>query len=313
MLIDEADVIFKAGKGGPGKVSFRPAKKGGPDGGNGGRGGDLYIEATSDLSALRQFTHKKLIEAENGEPGGSNKKSGLDGEDKTILIPVGSLITSIDGKKSIELTEAGQKNLIAKGGLGGRGNFELKSSTRTTPMFAQPGLPGESFQAHISLRYIADFGLIGLPNTGKSSLLNELTRANAKVANYPFTTLEPNLGMLQDKIIADIPGLIEGASEGKGLGVKFLKHIVKVRLLIHCIAADSNNPKKDYQVIKDEMGNFDKTLLEKPELIIITKSDLMSEKELSGFKKLFKGKALLKVSIYDYEALEEFKKKVLSY
>ncbi len=313
MLIDEADIIFKAGHGGPGKVSFRPAKKGGPDGGNGGKGGDLYLEATSDLSALRQFTHKKLIEAENGQGGGSNKKSGLDGSDKIVFIPVGSLITSKDGKKNIELTESGQKILIAKGGLGGRGNFELRSSTRTTPMFAQPGLPGESFEAHISLRYIADFGLIGLPNAGKSSLLNELTRANAKVAEYPFTTLEPNLGMLQGKIIADIPGLIEGASDGKGLGVKFLKHIVKVRLLIHCIAADSINPENDYAVIRKEMGNYDPVLLEKREIIVITKSDLIDEEQFKKIEKHFKNKTLLKVSIYNYDDMEKFKKVILSH
>lgn len=312
MLIDEADVIFRAGHGGAGKVSFYPGKKAGPDGGNGGKGGDIYVEATSDLSALRQFTHKKLIEGENGQPGSSNRKSGRNGEDKVVAIPVGSLITLSDSKEAIELAEPGQKVLIAKGGLGGRGNFELKSSRRTTPMFAQTGLTGETIEAHISLRYIADYGLIGLPNAGKSSLLNDLTQTDVKVASYPFTTLEPNLGVLNQKIIADIPGLIEGASKGAGLGIRFLKHIEKVKLLIHCLASDSLEPYQDYLVVRKELAEYDSKLLDKPEVIVLTKTDLIDKAKLKMVAGQFKGKKVLDVSIYDYDSLEKLKKAILS-
>src|SRR3989344_55434 len=228
MLVDEIDIIVQGGKGGKGCVSFVGKTDGGPDGGDGGRGGDVYIQAISDLYALNQFVAKNFRGAQDGKEGSSNKKSGAAGNDIAILLPIGTVITDAKDKK-VELNELDKKILIARGGLGGRGNAFFKSSTKTTPKYAQPGLRGERKNLALKLKLIADFGLIGLPNAGKSSLLNELTNAAVKIGNYPFTTLEPNLGVCNGKIIADIPGLIEGASEGKGLGHRFLKHIEKVR------------------------------------------------------------------------------------
>lgn len=312
MFIDEASIILKAGHGGPGKVSFAPRFKGGPDGGNGGKGGDLYIKATSDLTALRLYTHTKTIDAPSGQPGSSNKKFGHDGEDKTILLPVGSILTDQDTGEIIELTSPDQTFLVCKGGKGGKGNFELRSSTRTTPMYAQPGLEGQSRHFKISLKLIAQFGLIGLPNAGKSSLLNELTKANVKTANYPFTTLEPNLGVLNQKIIADIPGLIEGASIGKGLGIKFLKHIEKTKVLLHCVSADSENIDQNYQIVRNELTKYNEKLLDKKEIVLITKTDLVDPKtlksQLTKIKKL--NKKVLTVSIHDWDSLELLKKQL---
>lgn len=309
MLIDEAKVVFKAGKGGPGRVSFWHPPTGGPDGGNGGRGGNVIVKVTSDLTALNRFSREKLIEAENGEPGGKNKKSGRDGRDIEVILPIGTSIVDENSGQEIELKSFEQKILICKGGLGGRGNFEFKSPRNTTPKYAQPGLPGEERHLRLTLKLIADYGLIGLPNAGKSSLLNELTSANVKTAEYPFTTLEPNLGVLDNKIIADIPGLIEGAAEGKGLGIKFLKHIEKVKLLLHCISSESNNPLEDYKTILNELKKFNPELVKKEEIIILTKTDLVDEKELHDKQKTLKQlkKKILTVSIHDWNSLQDFK------
>jgi len=307
MFVDEVDLTLSGGHGGPGKVSFGPAMRSGPDGGNGGKGGDLYIKTTTDLTVLRVYTRNKAISAENGQPGGSNKKYGLDGIDKQILVPVGSLIRDLNTGEEIELNEPDQRVLFAKGGLGGRGNFEFRSSTNTTPEYAQPGLDGVLKKVKVILRLIADYGLIGLPNAGKSSLLNELTNAQAKIANYPFTTLEPNLGVFNDKIIADIPGLIEGASEGKGLGIKFLKHIEKVVILLHCVSAESEDPVGDYQTVRKELGEFNPELLQKKEIVLLTKTDLVDPKQIKAavakLKKL--NKNILPVSIHDYDQLQD--------
>lgn len=309
MLIDEVEITIKAGHGGAGKVAFYPAAKGGPCGGNGGRGGDVYIKATSDLTALNQFSRIKVLGGENGRPGESNRKSGSNGQDLTLIMPVGSeLVEKVSGEVTV-LTEPNQIVLVAKGGLGGRGNFEFKSPRNTTPKFAQPGLPGEAKYFKVFLKLIADFGLIGLPSSGKSSILNELTLANVKTAEYPFTTLEPNLGMLEGKVIADIPGLIEGASSGKGLGIKFLKHIEKVKVLLHCITVDSENPLSDYQVIWDEMKKYNPDLAKKDEIVLLTKTDLVSKDELkkkiTELKKLKRN--IIPVSIYDFESIEKLK------
>jgi GTPase len=315
MLIDEAHIIFKGGHGGPGRVSFYPGETSGPDGGNGGRGGDVYIVATSDLTALRPFTTKKMKAAENGEMGGKKLSFGSDGKDIEVTLPVGTVLTDRNTEKVLELTKPGERILFCKGGLGGRGNADFKSSVRTTPKFAQPGLPGEEKDCIVELKLIADFGLIGLPNAGKSSLLNELTAANVKVANYPFTTLEPNLGALaNNKIIADIPGLIEGAHEGKGLGIKFLKHIEKVGVLLHAIAADSDNVLRDYQTIYNELHEFKNDLNDKKEIIILTKTDMVSEKELKEKMKTLKKlkREIITASIYDYDSIEALKKMLLT-
>lgn len=309
MLIDEAEVILKGGHGGPGKVSFYRPPQRGPDGGNGGKGGDLYIKVVSDMTALRPYTSKRLLQAEDGKMGEGNRKFGKNGADLEIIMPVGTTLIDQKTGEEIELTVPDQTILFCKGGLGGRGNFEFKSPRVTTPEFAQTGLEGEEKHYKVSLKFIADIGLIGLPNAGKSSLLNELTRAQAKVADYPFTTLEPNLGVFHGKVIADIPGLIEGAHTGKGLGIKFLKHIEKVRVLIHCISAQADDIKKDYQVIRDELKQYDRDLAKKKEIILVTKSDLATPekiKELVGIFKAMKKKALA-ISIHDWDSLEKLK------
>jgi GTPase len=308
MLIDEIELIIKGGHGGPGKVSFyRPPQKG-PDGGNGGKGGDVYLKTTTDLSVLNKFTTIRSLSAENGGAGGSNKKSGKDGEDLEILIPYGAQFTEVNTGEQFEL-EKGRRILICKGGKGGKGNESFKSSTNTTPKYAQKGLEGEQRHYKIILRFIADIGLMGLPNAGKSSLLNELTNSQAKIASYPFTTLEPNLGVFEDKTLADIPGLIEGASEGKGLGIKFLKHIEKVDLLLHCISSESDDLKKDYKVVRNELKQFNPDLVKKNEMILITKSDLVGKDELK--KKIDQLKGLKKkihtVSIHDWDSMGKLK------
>jgi GTP-binding protein len=323
MFIDKAELLMKAGHGGPGKVSFYNYPQIGPDGGNGGRGGDVYIKGTTDLTALRNFNVKRTLEAGRGEPGGSNRKFGKDGGDITVLLPIGSTITVTASNKPnaeteiIELTTPNEPFLFCKGGKGGRGNFEFKSPTNTTPEYAQPGLDGEEKHITIDLKLIADFGFVGLPNAGKSSLLNTLTSAEAKVADYPFTTLEPNLGVIPSKnptvpskIIADIPGLIEGASDGKGLGIKFLKHIERTKTLFHLVSAESDDVVRDYKTIRAVLGEYDKALLEKPEHVFLAKSDMIDAKELKErIAKLKKIKvAATSVTILDDESLEMVKK-----
>lgn len=310
MLVDKAEITVHGGHGGAGCVSFGFLRRSGPDGGNGGKGGDLYIRATSDLTLLNQYTSKFDFAAPSGENGSKNKKTGKGGDDVELLVPIGTVVINKEtGKEIVEFTKIDQRELIAKGGNGGWGNYEFRSPTRTTPDFAKPGLPGEKFDIILNLKLIADYGLIGLPNAGKSSLLNELTRAQAKTANYPFTTLTPNLGAIGSKFIADIPGLIEGASAGKGLGIEFLKHIEKVKVLLHCISAESDDMARDYKIVRDEMGKYNKELLNKKEIIIITKSDLVEKDNLIkslNKKAIFKNSFL--VSIHDWDSIESLKK-----
>lgn len=307
MLIDEVRITIKAGDGGSGIVHFysdRFRPKGGPDGGDGGNGGSVYFKAVSDISRLNQFRNVKKLQAQNGSPGGSNQKTGKNGQDLIIDIPVGTVV-NYDNGTSVELTDIGQTVLVAKGGKGGRGNYSFRSSTNVTPQEAQPGQKTEPKNLFLQLKLIAQIGLIGLPNAGKTSLLNELTSAKAKVANYPFTTLEPNLGVLRSgHIIADIPGLIEGASVGKGLGVKFLKHIERTRLLVHCVSCDSLDPLNDYQTVRRELENYSATLAQKPEIIIVTKSDLIDTP--AALKKIRESlNAPLTVSIADDVSLKK--------
>ena len=252
MLIDEVTIKVNAGDGGRGAVAFNKNKMSlGPTGGSGGKGGSVYFEGVSDLSSLNKFRYKKEISAENGAVGGEQFRDGPDGEDLLVKIPVGTVISKIETGESEEILKTGEKLLIAKGGIGGKGNFRFRSPTNTTPKQYQEGRLGEQFTLKLELKLIADVGFIGLPNVGKSSLLNELTRAQSVVANYPFTTLEPNLGAYYELILADIPGLIEGASGGKGLGTKFLRHIERTKILFHLISAESENPAKDYKTIKE--------------------------------------------------------------
>lgn len=302
MLLDKVDVTFSAGNGGDGKVSFKKIGRG-PDGGNGGRGGDLYIKASSDLTILYQFSQKDILAAENGIPGGANIKSGHKGEDLIITLPVGTeLINRETGSIVAELTEVDQTIKLLKGGDGGHGNWEFRSARNTTPMKAQKGFPGESMNLTLNLKLIADYGLVGLPNAGKSSLLNELTNSNAKIGNYAFTTLSPNLGVINGKVVADIPGLIEGASIGKGLGINFLKHIEKVKVLIHCIDATSDDYLRDYEIVRSELEKYNPKLLKKKEIVLLCKSDLVND--------IKKFKNSISISIHDIDSINKLKRLV---
>ncbi len=306
MLIDAAEITVLGGNGGPGRVSFYSKSGAGPDGGDGGKGGDVYVNSTSDLYALNKFSTKNIWQAQNGQPGGSNRKSGGNGKDLSLAVPIGTLLTDQEGT-TVEINHLNQIELLVKGGLGGRGNHFFKSSSNTTPKYAQPGLKGQEKKLKLKLKLIADIGLIGLPNAGKSSLLNELTNAEAKIGAYPFTTLEPNLGVLEDKIIADIPGLIEGASKGRGLGHKFLSHIEKVNLLIHCISSQSLTPLDDYKIIHQELKEYNSELLEKQEIILLTKSDMVEKADLDiKIRALRKTKRqTFQVSIHNWESLQD--------
>ena len=308
MLIDEVEVFFKAGDGGDGKKSFYPKDKAGPDGGNGGNGGSIYLTATSDLTSLIQFQGKRTRKAEDGQQGGKFQKTGKNGKDFIISLPIGCNITDSETGEMFELNDLEAKILLCKGGKGGKGTHDLATSINTTPMRAEPGQPGQQRNLKIILKLLADYGLIGLPNAGKSSLLNELTKANVKVADYPFTTLEPNLGVMGKKVLADIPGLIEGASTGKGLGIGFLKHIEKVNLLLHCIAIESKNIEADYGIIRQELEKFNPLLTQKPEIILLTKTDLAMPEEIKEKQKILEkfGK-VLPVSIIDDQSLQKLK------
>lgn len=313
MITDEVNIIVSAGRGGDGHVSFRREKfvpRGGPDGGNGAIGGDVYFIGVSDLSALNFYRGKKEIKGIDGGAGGKKKCAGKNGEDLILRIPIGTIITDLQRGEKKEISVVGQKIFVVRGGAGGRGNFEFRSATNQAPLHAEKGQPGQSKKIHLNLQFIADIGLIGLPNAGKSSLLNALTAANVRVADYPFTSLEANLGSMEGKIIADIPGLIEGASKGRGLGIKFLKHIQKTKLLVHCIDITSDSIEKDYQTIRAELGAFNQELLQKKEIIFLTKSDLLEKKEVG--KKILKTKKLKKqvlmVSILEEDTMAKLKK-----
>jgi len=226
-----------------------------------------------------------------------------------LKIPVGTVISKIETREAKEVLKIGERIFIAKGGIGGKGNFQFRSSRNTTPKQFQKGLPGERFALRLELKLIADVGLIGLPNAGKSSLLNELTKARSKVANYPFTTLEPNLGVYYELILADLPGLIEGASGGKGLGIKFLRHIERTKILFHLISAESENPAKDYKIIKNELKTYNKELIKKTEYIFLSKSDMAPaeeiKKKITALKKI--NKNVFPISVYDWDSLEKVK------
>jgi len=311
MLIDDVKIKVIAGWGGKGAVAFNKNLMSlGPVGGSGGKGGSICVEGISDLSALNKFRFKKEFKAKPGQDGRGQFCDGHDEEDLVLLVPVGTVAHNLDTKFDVEITKIGQREVIAKGGKGGRGNFHFRSSTNTTPKEFEYGKEGESFDFQLELKLIADVGFVGLPNVGKTSLLNELTNAKSKVANYPFTTLEPNLGVYYDLILADIPGLIEGASEGKGLGIKFLRHVERTKILFHFISADSVDPVLDYETVLNELGTYNKTLLEKPEYIFISKKDLVSAEVISEMINKFKkiGKEAFPISIFDWDSIEVVKK-----
>ncbi|MBI2032872.1 MAG: GTPase ObgE [Candidatus Levybacteria bacterium] len=310
MLIDDVIITVKAGDGGDGAVSFKrnaQTAKGGPDGGNGGNGGDIYLQASINISDLSQFSYKKLAKAESGISGKKKNLYGRNGKDLTVYLPLGTRITDKSTAAEYELNDAATKILIAKGGSGGKGNNEFKTATNQTPRYAEKGGKGEIKKIHLELRLIAQIGLIGLPNAGKSSLLDALTNARPKIGNYPFTTTQPNLGVLYNLVLADIPGIIEGASKGKGLGFQFLRHIEKTRLLLHCIDATCENAFVAYQIIRKEFEVYGHDLETKPEVILLTKTDLIDTDTLTDHKKtLAKTKRkIIPVSIYNPSSLKE--------
>ncbi len=279
MFVDTATVTIQAGKGGDGAVSFRHeiyVDKGGPDGGDGGRGGDVIFEATENLNTLIDFRYKPELKAQPGGNGAKAKRHGKSGQDLVVKVPVGTLVKR-NGNTIADLTEHGQRVTVAHGGDGGFGNAHFKSSVRQTPRMAERGEPGEAFEAELELKLLADVGLVGLPNAGKSTFLSVVTNAQPEIANYAFTTLTPNLGVADiddgSLLIADIPGLIEGAAEGKGLGDQFLRHVERTAVLLHLIDAYSNDVAADYQTIRDELARYSETLVQRPEVIALTKTD----------------------------------------
>lgn len=281
MLIDDVTTEVVAGNGGKGAVAFNNnIMTLGPVGGAGGHGGNVIAIGVSNIGALDQFRFKKGVEAENGREGRGQFRDGHDGADLILKIPVGTIAHNLVTGEDTSIERVGEKVVLAKGGLGGRGNFYFRSAHNTSPKQFQPGLPGERFVFRFELKLIADVGFVGLPNAGKSSMLNELTNARAKVANYPFTTLEPNLGSYYGLILADIPGLIEGSSTGKGLGTKFLRHIERTRILFHFVSSESPDPERDYKTIRYELGTHNKQLLEKPEYLFLSKSDVLEKRGL---------------------------------
>ncbi|OGY97995.1 MAG: hypothetical protein A2855_02460 [Candidatus Liptonbacteria bacterium RIFCSPHIGHO2_01_FULL_57_28] len=308
MLIDDVRIRIAAGHGGKGAAVFnRNMMALGPAGGSGGKGGSVLAVGVSDLNALRQFRYKKDFEAAAGGEGRGQFRDGADGADLILKLPVGTVVHNLTSGTDAEITKVGEEVILAKGGLGGKGNFQFRSARNTSPTQFQSGLPGEEFDLRLELKLIADVGFVGLPNAGKSSMLNALTRAKSRVANYPFTTLEPNLGAYYEIILADIPGLIEGSSGGKGLGIKFLRHVERTGILFHFISAESEDPKKDYATIRKELGAYSKPLLEKQEYLFLSKSDLLDERDLK--KKLAILKKLnpkaIAVSIQESESLKK--------
>lgn len=311
MLIDDVKIRVTAGAGGKGAVAFNKNLMSlGPVGGSGGKGGNVYVEGVSDLGALKKFRLRKEFKTENGQDGRPQFCDGKNASDLVLTIPVGTVVHNLETGENIEITKIGQQVVITRGGVGGKGNFHFRSSTNTTPKEFEYGGLGESFEIRFELKLIADVGFVGLPNVGKSSLLNELTNAKSKVANYPFTTLEPNLGAYYDLILADLPGLIEGASFGKGLGIKFLRHIERTKILFHFVAADSADPVSDYKTVRNELGSYNKMLLEKPEYVFLSKKDAVSEVAAGETSKKLKelNKSITQISIFDWDSIELVRK-----
>jgi GTPase len=317
-FLDEITITAKAGKGGDGVVRWRREKfiaKGGPNGGDGGKGGDVYIRAVRSLRVLDQYRSKKEFAAEDGEAGGSRSFKGADGKRLYIDFPIGSKITNTATGDSFELTKEGQEIKILQGGSGGYGNEHFKSSTNQTPKESTEGKPGEEAELHVEVSLIADVGLIGFPNAGKSSLLNALTNAQAKTGDYPFTTLDPNLGDLYGYIIADIPGLIEGASDGKGLGHRFLRHVTKTKVLVHLISFEQANMMKAYETIRNELEKYSSELTSKEEIIVLTKTDTVDAEVVSQMKKKFEklDKLVYTITLFDDESLKHFNNELVKF
>ncbi len=317
-LVDELTIFAKAGNGGDGVVRWLHLKGqeyAGPAGGNGGNGGDIYIRGVRDINLLARYRGEKKFEAENGEEGGNRLKGGRSGDDHIIDLPVGSVVKNVATGEEFELITDNEQKLVLKGGRGGAGNAVFKSSVNRSPTESIPGGRGESAELRIELRLIADAGLVGLPNAGKSSLLNALTGASAKIGSYAFTTLDPNLGAVYGFVLADIPGLIEGASEGKGLGFKFLRHIARTKILLHCVSLESETPLADYLSIHEEMNKFEQGVLaHKPEMVILTKSDTRDASAIAAISAQFAARGIetVTVSILDDAQVKALWDRILS-
>ncbi len=293
-FIDHVRLYCRSGKGGAGAVHFRREKhvpKGGPDGGNGGRGGHVILRGNSQLWTLLHLRYKKHIFAENGEGGSGHGSSGSDGKDMIIEVPLGTVAKFEDSEEvKFEITEDGQEEILLPGGRGGLGNENFKTATKQTPRFAQPGEPGEEQLCILELKLLADIGLVGFPNAGKSTLLSVLSEAKPEIADYPFTTLVPNLGVVPYRdhrsfVMADIPGIIEGASEGKGLGLRFLRHIERNSILLFMVPADAESIKNEYEVLLNELTKYNPELLDKDRMLAVTKCDMLDEELMAEIQK----------------------------
>ncbi|MBT7610228.1 MAG: GTPase ObgE [Bacteriovoracaceae bacterium] len=327
-FIDEVKIIVSSGRGGNGCASFRREKFlefGGPDGGDGGDGGSVFFEATKDFNTLVKFRGKKVFNAQHGTGGSGRQMHGKYGEDLIIPVPVGTIIRNHETSDILaDLTHDGHKLKLASGGRGGLGNLNFKSSTNQAPRYAQEGGEGITLEIELELKLLADIALVGLPNAGKSTLISVVSAAKPKIADYPFTTLEPNLGVValgdESYVLADIPGLIENAAEGKGLGIKFLKHIERTKAFVHlvdcswCLEGEEFDAFTQYITIRDELGKFNEDMLNKKEIICLTKIDAMSEEEIKKVQDIFQvqlNKKVLPISSVSGRNIEELKSLML--
>jgi GTPase len=323
-FIDEAIITVQSGDGGKGCLSFRREKfipRGGPDGGDGGKGGDIILSTTSRKRTLYQFRFQRHFKAKNGEHGQGKKKTGKNGLNLTIELPPGTLVIDADtGHLIKDLVDTDETFVILKGGRGGQGNTRFKTSTHRTPRFAQPGEPGETRTLKLELKLLADVGIIGLPNAGKSTLIAAISSARPKIANYPFTTLTPSLGVVQTDwaepfVVADIPGLIKGAHQGTGLGIKFLRHIERTRILVHLIdvsSIDPDDPLHEYHTINQELVMYDEKLVQKPQIVVLNKLDLPEAQNAAEiFQSAVKDKKVLFISALTGQGLEQLKSQIV--
>ena len=321
-FIDYVKIHCKSGSGGPGSMYMRREKyipKGGPAGGDGGRGGHVILKGNKQLWTLLPLKYRKHIKATHGDPGGKNQSSGKDGVDQIVEVPLGTIAKDAEtGEVLFEISEEGEEQIIMRGGKGGLGNVHFKTSVNQTPRYAQPGIPEREGWIVLELKVLADVGLVGFPNAGKSTLLSVVSAAKPEIANYPFTTLTPNLGIVayrdhQSFIMADIPGIIEGASEGKGLGLRFLRHIERNSLLLFLVPADADDIKKEFEILVNELQRYNPDLLDKPKLLAISKSDMLDDELKTELEKDLPDVPYLFISSVARQGLVELKDLIWKY